>query len=107
MKYCNWTAITTFGLDTVLTVKGICEEPTPGYKLSLKRVDLQEGDPNALYLVLRATAPAGIEPQVVTPTPVEYTQAFVVPRQHVPKRVNILTLIEDESIQVQPFEPVL
>jgi hypothetical protein len=44
---------------------------------------------------------------VVTPTPVEYTQAFVVPRQHVPKRVNILTLIEDESIQVQPFEPVL
>jgi hypothetical protein len=44
--HCKWTATTTHGVDTVqLTVKGICQEPTPGYKLSLQRVDLKGGAP--------------------------------------------------------------
>jgi hypothetical protein len=30
---CQWTATTTHGIDTVdLTVKGVCQEPTPGFK---------------------------------------------------------------------------
>ncbi len=96
---CKFTATTTFGLDTVtLTVKGICQEPTPGYKLSLQRVELQGGDPNTLYLVLLVKAPTGIEPQHVTPTPVEYKQTFVLPAQRVPKQVEIFEL--EATVQV-------
>jgi hypothetical protein len=99
--HCKWTATTTHGVDTVqLTVKGICQEPTPGYKLSLQRVDLKGGAPNTLYLVLLVTAPTGIEPDVITPTPVEYKQTFVLPGQHVPKEVIILA--DEARIPVQP-----
>jgi hypothetical protein len=40
-------------------------------------------------LVLTAVPPTGIEPQHVTPTSVEYHQRFVIPRDHVPKKVTI------------------
>jgi hypothetical protein len=46
---CHWTATTTFGIDTVnLTVKGVCQEPTPGYKLTLTQVDVPGSDPDTL-----------------------------------------------------------
>jgi hypothetical protein len=73
---CQWTAITTHGIDTVrLTVKGVCQEPG--------------SDPSTLILVLTVVAPTGIEPQHVTPTPVEYQQTFVLPKDRVPAKVTI------------------
>jgi len=87
---CEWTATTSHGVDTVrLTVKGVCQEPTPGYKLALTHVELPGGDPSTLTLVLTAVAPTGIEPQHVTPTPVEYQQTFVLPKDRVPANVTI------------------
>jgi hypothetical protein len=87
---CEWTAATMHGVDTVrLTVKGVCQEPTPGFKLTLTHVDLPGGDPSTLTLVLTAVAPTGIEPQHVTPTPVEYQQTFVLPKDHAPTKVII------------------
>jgi hypothetical protein len=86
---CQWTATTTFGLDTVnLTVTGVCQEPTPGYKLTLSRVDVPGSDPDTLLLVLTVVPPTGIEPQHVTPTTVEYKHTFVVPQKH-PSKVTI------------------
>jgi hypothetical protein len=87
---CEWTATRTQGVDSVrLTVKGVCQEPTPGFKLTLNRVDLPGSDSSTLTLVLTAVAPTGIEPQHVTPTPVEYQQAFVLPKDHAPTKVTI------------------
>jgi hypothetical protein len=85
----QWTATTTFGLDTVnLTVTGVCQEPTPGYKLTLSQVDVPGSDPDTLLLVLTVVPPTGIEPQHVTPTTVEYKHTFVVPQKH-PSKVTI------------------
>jgi hypothetical protein len=87
--YCQWSATTTVGLDTVkLTVKGVCQEPTPGFKLTLTRLDVPGSDPDTLLLVLTVVPPTGIEPQHVTPTTVEYEQTFVLPRKH-PSKVTI------------------
>jgi hypothetical protein len=87
--YCHWTATTTVGLDTVrLTVKGVCQEPTPGFKLTLTRLDVPGSDPDTLLLVLTVVPPTGIEPQHVTPTTVEYEQTFVLPHKH-PSKVTI------------------
>jgi hypothetical protein len=72
-----------------LTVKGVCQEPTPGFKLTLTRLDLPGSDPTVLMLVLTVVAPTGIEPQHVTPTPVEYHQRFVIPKDRIPKEVTI------------------
>ena len=87
---CEWSATTTHGVDTIrLAVKGVCQEPTPGYKLALTHVELPGGDPSTLTLILTAVAPTGIEPQHVTPTPVEYQQTFVLPKDRVPAKVTI------------------
>lgn len=87
---CHFTARTAkSGIDTVkLTVSGVCQEPTPGYKLALTRVDLPGIESSTLALALTVTAPKGIEPQHVTPTPVEYDQTFVV-AMHRPTKVTI------------------
>jgi hypothetical protein len=86
---CQWAATTTVGLDTVkLTVKGVCQEPTPGFKLTLTRLDVPGSDPDTLLLVLTVVPPTGIEPQHVTPTTVEYEQTFVLPHKH-PSKVTI------------------
>ena len=86
---CQWTATTTVGFDTVkLTVTGVCQEPTPGFKLTLTRLDVPGSDPDTLLLVLTVVPPAGIEPQHVTPTTVEYEQTFVLPRKG-PSKVTI------------------
>lgn len=87
---CQWTATSTHGIDTVrLTVKGVCQEPTPGYNLTLTHVELPGSDPSTLTLVLTVVAPTGIEPQHVTPTPVEYQQTFVIPKDRVPTKVTV------------------
>jgi hypothetical protein len=87
---CQWTATTTHGIDTVrLTVKGVCQEPIPGYTLTLTHVDLLGSDPSTLILVLTVVAPTGIEPQHVTPTSVEYQQTFVLPKDRVPTKVIV------------------
>ena len=62
-----------------LTVKGVCREPTPGYILTLNRVNLTQAEASTLILLLDVVAPTGIEPQITTPTPVEYRQAVVMP----------------------------
>jgi hypothetical protein len=87
---CQWTATTTRGVDTVrLTVKGVCQEPTPGYKLTLTRRDSPGSDPSTLTLVLTVVAPTGIEPHHVAPTPVEYKQTFILPKDVVPTKVTV------------------
>jgi hypothetical protein len=87
---CQWSSAATHGIDTVrLQVKGVCQEPTPGYTLTLTRMDVQGGDPATLLLVLTVVAPSGIEPQHVTPTSVEYEQTFVIPKDRVPSKVTI------------------
>ena len=63
----------------VLMVKGVCQEPTPGYTLTLNRVNLAPADPSTMTLVLDVVAPTGTEPQVATPTAVEYRQVVVRP----------------------------
>ena len=86
---CQWSATTTVGLDTVkLTVKGVCQEPTPGFKLTLTRLNVSGSDPDTLLLVLTVVPPTGIEPQHVTPTTVEYEQTFVLPQPR-PSKVTI------------------
>ena len=96
---CQFTATTTHGIDSVkLTVKGVCQEPTPGYKLTLNQVTLPGTDPSTLTLVLTVVPPTGIEPQHVTPTHVEYTQTFVIPAQRAPKQVDILEI--EATVQV-------
>lgn len=86
---CQWSATTTVGLDTVkLTVKGVCQEPTPGFKLTLTRLDVPGSDPDTLLLVLTVVPPTGIEPQHVTQTTVEYEQTFVLPLKR-PSKVTI------------------
>ena len=95
---CQWTATTTVGLDTVkLTVKGVCQEPTPGFKLTLTRLDVPGSDPDTLLLVLTVVPPTGIEPQHVTPTTVEYEQTFVLPHKH-PSKVTIFEAATTISI---------
>jgi len=87
---CRWTAGTTHGVDTVdITVKGVCQEPTPGFKLTLTRLDLPGSDPSTLLLVLTVVPPIGIEPQHVTPTSVKYHQRFALPKDQVPKKITI------------------
>ena len=78
------------GVDTVdLTVKGVCQEPTPGFKLTLTRLDLPGSDPSTLLLVLTVVPPTEIEPQHVTPTSVKYHQRFALPKDQVPKKITI------------------
>ena len=71
-----------------LTVKGVCQEPTPGYKLALNQVSIPGGHHETLFLALTVTPPTGIEPQHVTPTPVEFDETFVLQRP-VPTKVTI------------------
>ncbi|MBV9849171.1 MAG: hypothetical protein JO250_05725 [Armatimonadetes bacterium] len=98
---CQWTATSTHGVDTVtIHVHGVCQEPTPGYKLSLTRVEPQGADPATLLLYLQVIAPTGIEPQHVVDQPVDYTHTFVIPKDHVPSRVVILT--GGQAIPVHP-----
>jgi len=40
-------------------------------------------------MVLTVVAPTRIEPQRVTPTPVEYQQTFVLPKDHIPAKVTV------------------
>jgi hypothetical protein len=95
---CQWSATTTVGLDTVkLTVKGVCQEPTPGFKLTLTRLDVPGSDPDTLLLVLTVVPPTGIEPQHVTPTTVEYEQTFVLPQKR-PSKVTIFEAATTISI---------
>lgn len=87
---CQWSATTTQGIDSVrLLVKGVCQEPTPGFILTLTHVDVQGADPATLLLVLTVVATTGIEPQHVTPTPVEYAQTFVIPKDRIPSKVAV------------------
>ena len=88
----GWTATATTEVDTVrLAVHGVLQEPTPGYTLALTRVTAAGGDPATLLLHLTVKAPTGIEPQHVVQAPVDYAQTFVIPRDHVPTQVVILT----------------
>ena len=87
----EWKAVTTHGVDTVqLVVSGICQEPTPGYKLTLTRHEPQGINSNILLLNLAVQPPSGIEPDHVTPTPVEFKETLVMPHGHIPKQVTIL-----------------
>lgn len=72
----------------ILTVTGVCQEPTPGYMLTLDSVSLPQTDASTLTLVLVVVAPTGIEPQIVTSTPVEYRQVVIVPRP-APTKVTV------------------
>ena len=95
----EWKATTTHGVDTIqLTVLGIFQEPTPGYKLTLTRHEPQGANPNILLLDLAVQPPHGIEPDHVVETPAEFMETFVLPNGHVPKKVTILP--DDITIEV-------
>ena len=97
---CKWTATNTFGIDFVkLTVKGACQEPTPGYGLKLTRLDVAGGNPDTLSLVLTVVPPTGIEPQHVATATVEYDQTFVLPHKH-PSKVTIFEAAK--TLEVTP-----
>jgi hypothetical protein len=100
---CKWSATTTHGIDTVkLTVNGVCQEPTPGYKLTLTQVAVPGSDPATLLLALTVVPPTGIEPQHVAATPVEYDQTFVLPPAHVPSKVTILEAATAVNVTAAP-----
>ena len=85
----RWTVTKSHGIDTVtVSVKGVTQEPTPGYVLKLTSVDEPGSDPATLLLVLTVKPPTGIEPQHVVTATVEYQQTFVLPRP-VPSKVTI------------------
>ena len=89
---CNWQAAIVPPAQLsdfhILRVRGMCQEPSPGYMLTLNRVDLPQTDASTLTLVLDVVVPKEAEPQVVTPTPVEFRQAVVMPRP-APTKVTI------------------
>lgn len=62
------------GKTATLHVKGTCVCPTPGYELELKPREPQGINPRDLQLELVVTKPTGIEPDVLRPTPVEYSE---------------------------------
>jgi hypothetical protein len=68
----------------------VCQEPTPGYKLTLTPVTVPGSAPDTLVLLLTVVPPTGIEPQHVTPTPVAYEHTFVLPGAHAPSKVTIV-----------------
>ena len=99
---CRWTSSEKYGVDTVtLTVRGICEQPTPGYVLTLTPVALPHGDPSTLSLALEVVPPTGIRPPHLTPTTVEYIHAYVVPFEAAPTKVNIFELAETLGVSMQ------
>jgi hypothetical protein len=80
---CKWQAIIgpppQLSDFLVVTVTGVCQQPTPGYMLTLNRVNLAQPDASTMTLMLDVVAPTGNEPQIGTPTTVEYRQVVVRP----------------------------
>ncbi|HYG33995.1 MAG TPA: hypothetical protein VEC99_04380 [Clostridia bacterium] len=72
----GWTAVHDFMPPgpAKLRVKGVIMMPTPGYRLNLTRATPQGINPAILLLNLDITPPTGIQPQVLTPTPVAYEE---------------------------------
>jgi hypothetical protein len=59
------------GKNPTLRVNGACMCPTPGYKLELERHNPQGINAADLLLVLVEHKPSGVEPKVMTRTPVD------------------------------------
>lgn len=57
-----------------LTVTGVCNMPTPGYRIALKRKVPQGINPAILLLEKEVIPPQGSQLQVITPTPVSYDE---------------------------------
>ena len=88
---CEWMVTTSFEADIVnLTVKGIYQEPSPGYELYLEPVESQDSAHEVLVLTLTTVAPTEIEPEVITPTPVEYSRTYRLSSGKLPTKVTIL-----------------
>jgi hypothetical protein len=73
----------------ILTVTGVCQQPTPGYMLTLNRVTLAQADASTMTLMLDAVAPTGTVPQITTPTTVEFRQVVARPMP-APTKVIVL-----------------
>jgi hypothetical protein len=82
----------------ILTIKGVCQESTPSYMLTLNRVNLAQADASTLTLVLDIVAPTGIEPQIATSTPVEYRQVVARP---MPAPTKVIILETATTINVE------
>ncbi len=69
---CKWEAVHNWQPPRPgkLTVTGVCDMPTPGYRIELKRKVPQGINPSILLLEKIVTPPTGPQPEVVTPTPV-------------------------------------
>src|SRR5438270_8314924 len=63
----------------LLTVRGACTFPTPGYKVVLKKAVPQGVNPAVLLLNKVVTPPTGNEPQVETTITAEY---YEVTKEH-------------------------
>jgi hypothetical protein len=62
------------GKPATLHVTGTCSCPTPGYALELQRHEPQGINPGDLLLRLVEDRPTGPQPEVITPTSVEYRE---------------------------------
>ncbi|MGE0595292.1 MAG: hypothetical protein AB7P07_02940 [Hyphomonadaceae bacterium] len=67
----NWTAELSAGAPQTLTVSGEIDLPTPGYSVSLARLE-GASDGGAARLSLNLTPPSGVTTEVVTAHPVRY-----------------------------------
>jgi hypothetical protein len=73
---CEWHAVHNWQPPHpgALAVSGVCQMPTPGYTIVLKRKTPQGANPSILLLTKTVTPPKGFVPQIVTPTPVLYRE---------------------------------
>ena len=72
----NWKAILNKQpiAKPSLKVTGECTFPTPGFSVKLVRAVPQGINPLILILNKEVTPPTGIEPQIITTIPAEYTE---------------------------------
>ena len=62
------------GGPATLHVTGTLSCPRPGYEVVLERHEPQGINPRDLLLRLTETKPEGVQPEVITPVPVEYRE---------------------------------
>ena len=80
-KHNSWIAVHDFMPpgSGLLSVRGECTFPTPGYKVVLKKASSGEGNTNVLVLNKEVTPPTGPQAQIETTITAEY---YEVTKQH-------------------------
>ena len=91
------------GSDVSLQVHGECWMPTPNYSLKLSPADRQGANDRDYILVLTAQAPGDAQPEVMTWTPVDYSE----PTEYPYDTVSVMDVDSGEMIAAGiPIEDV-